>query len=230
MPLRDDGYVVIERALDSARVRSANDLVGRVLADDRPLGCERENNVLVPLRWDDPLVDSLLSTLAFVEAIRTAATATDLRWISGYVSARPANTGALGWHQDWWCWDHPVSLADAPPQIAALCYLDTVGTDNAALRVAPRSHRGPYDGADARTLQLGAGDVVVIDYRVLHATTPNTTDRQRDCVLLSFAPAWCDLPADIRAVGTTSSSRPSTDPGGTSSWTGEVPGQGLTCD
>ena len=46
---------------------------------------------------------------------------------------------------------------------------------------------------------LGSGcDVVVIDYRLLHATTPNTTERQRACVLLSFAPRWKELPADIR--------------------------------
>jgi ectoine hydroxylase-related dioxygenase (phytanoyl-CoA dioxygenase family) len=199
MPLCDHGYVVIERALDDACVRSARELVAAVLADDRPLGCVRDNNVLVPLRWDDALVDCLLNAAAFVESVRTAAVATDLRWISGYVSVRPAKTGPLAWHQDWWCWDHPVSFADTAPQIAALCYLDTIESENAALRVVPGTHRGPScDEAGARTLRLGAGDVVLIDYRVLHATTPNTTDRRRDCVLLSFTPRWRELPVDIR--------------------------------
>jgi Phytanoyl-CoA dioxygenase (PhyH) len=196
--LADDGFVVLRGVLDRATVLRAAELVAGVLADDRPLGCERENNLLVSLRWDDALVDQLLSTRAFVDSVRVASGATDLRWISGYVSVRPAYTGALAWHQDWWCWDHPVSFAGAAPQVAALCYLDSVAADNAALQVVPGSHRGSGKSADALTLLLGAGDVVVVDYRALHATTPNTTDRRRDCVLLSFTPRWGELPPDVR--------------------------------
>jgi hypothetical protein len=35
--------------------------------------------------------------------------------ISGYLSVKEPRTGALDWHQDWWCWDHPVSFEEPAP-------------------------------------------------------------------------------------------------------------------
>ena len=60
------------------------------------------------------------------------------------------------------------------------------------------SHHGAIDLARARTFDLGPGDLVVLDYRVAHATTANATWRRRDPVLLNFAPCWRELPADVR--------------------------------
>ena len=48
------------------------------------------------------------------------------------------------------------------------------------------------------TLPVLAGDVVVLDYRLLHGTTANLTSQRRDCVLLSFTPRWHALPEDLR--------------------------------
>ena len=39
---------------------------------------------------------------------------------------------------------------------------------------------------------------MIADYRLLHGTYPNTTAQRRDCVLLSFTPAWTQLPSEIR--------------------------------
>jgi hypothetical protein len=44
-----------------------------------------------------------------------------------------------------------------------------------------------------------AGDGVVLDYRLLHATHENASTHPRGCLLLSFAPSWGDLPTDIQA-------------------------------
>ena len=45
---------------------------------------------------------------------------------------------------------------------------------------------------------MRAGDAVVIDYRLLHGTHPNAGDARRDCLMLTFAPAWSQLPEDVR--------------------------------
>jgi ectoine hydroxylase-related dioxygenase (phytanoyl-CoA dioxygenase family) len=130
------------------------------------------------------------------DAIAAAAGGDDLRWISGYVTAKDPGSEALDWHRDWWCWDHPVSRRPAAAQIAVVVYLTATDERSGALRVVPGSHLAR--GAGEVTLRARPGDAVVLDYRLLHGTHPNAAATRRDAVLLSFAPSWRDLPDDVR--------------------------------
>jgi ectoine hydroxylase-related dioxygenase (phytanoyl-CoA dioxygenase family) len=49
------------------------------------------------------------------------------------------------------------------------------------------------------TIEVRAGDAVLLDYRLLHGTHANASPERRDCILLSFIPAWRELPVDILA-------------------------------
>ncbi len=217
-----DGYVVLPELLPAAAVASVRRAVGQKLDGPVVGACERPNNTLVPLRWNDDVVAAVTGD-AVVDRLTAALAAADLRWISGYVSVKAPHSPPLWWHQDWWCWDHPVSYRRAPAQVALLTYLSDTHTGNGALRVLPGSHRHSVPlhaalpeahsdestaldpGHDAMrdqqgqaTVALHAGDAVVLDYRLLHGTHANTTGQRRDCVLLTFAPAWAGLPLDIR--------------------------------
>jgi ectoine hydroxylase-related dioxygenase (phytanoyl-CoA dioxygenase family) len=168
-------------------------------------------------------VRRLISSPRRLAALATAVDAQDLRWISGYVSVKDAHSAPLWWHQDWWCWDHPVSYRREASQVAVLCYLADTTAANGALRVLPGTHRrsvalhsalpeahardaddlGPAhpamrDHPDQHTVAVRAGDAVVTDYRLLHGTHANTTPERRDCVLLTFVPSWRDLSASLR--------------------------------
>jgi hypothetical protein len=191
MALLDDGYVVIRGLLDPREVAAVR---GEIDALPRDPSCEREHNTLIPLRHDTPLVARTLERHA--ARIGMAIDAPDLRWISGYISVKDPHSAPLDWHQDWWCWDHPVSLRPEAAQIAVLAYLTDTDEHNAALRVRPGSHRGA--ATEPRTLPLRAGDAAVIDYRLEHGTHANATTTRRDCLILNFAPAWSTLPHDIR--------------------------------
>ena len=165
----------------------------------------------------------VLSDPGRIDRLGRAVGARDLRWISGYVSTKDPRSLALWWHQDWWCWDHPVSYRRRPVQVALLCHLTDTDHRSGALRVIPGSHAASTplhgalppahadasnaldrhhlsmaDDADQVTLALRAGDAAVLDYRLLHGTHANESRRRRDSLLLSFAPCWGDLPADIR--------------------------------
>ena len=182
--------------------------------------CERPNNRLLPLLWDDKLTELVA---AAHDRISTAIGARDLRWISGYVSVKEPHSPPLWWHQDWWVWDHPISRRLDPVQVAVLCYLSDTTVQTGALRVLPGSHAASVplhrvlpeahsdestaldldhpamsDQPDQITLELHAGDAVVTNYRLLHGTHANSGHHRRDCVLLSFAPHWGELPDDIR--------------------------------
>jgi hypothetical protein len=191
-----DGYALLPGwvpAGELARLRAAADAL---VASDAAPACPRPNNTLLPLRWSDELVALLLADPVRVAALADATDADDLRWISGYLSVKEPRTGALDWHQDWWCWDHPASYENAAPQVALLVYLSDTDERTGALRVRPGSHRG--EPRDPITLPVRAGDAVVLDYRLLHGTHANEAHARRDAVLLSFTPSWARLPQDIR--------------------------------
>lgn len=218
-----DGYVVLRHFLSGAELDGVRiDVEAHVGAPHHP-SCVRPHNTLLPLVWSDRIVDRLLGSVARMDAVRAATGADDLRWISGYISIKEAHSEPLWWHQDWWCWDHPVSFRPAPGQIAVLCYLSDTDVQSGALRVLPgshlrsspvhaflpeahmpgavlpASHPAVRDHAEQLTLAVAAGDAVAIDYRLLHGTHANRSGARRDCVLLSFTPSWRDLPEELRA-------------------------------
>ncbi|MDQ3858819.1 MAG: phytanoyl-CoA dioxygenase family protein [Actinomycetota bacterium] len=222
--LRRDGFLVLPAFLDDSELRKARTEVELVLAKPLRPGCDRPHNTLVPLRWTDLLVQRVLGAARRIERVVDEVGASDIKWISGYVSVKEPRSPALWWHQDWWCWCHPVTFEPSAPQIALLCYFDKTDERTGALRVLPGSHRRSLplhallpdahahaegdleashpamsDHPDQVTVAASAGDAVVIDYRLLHGTHPNTQARRRDCLILNFAPSWRQLPADIRA-------------------------------
>jgi hypothetical protein len=218
------GFVVLNALLEASELPEIRDLVASILCSPGEQVCRRPHNALFPLRWNDRPVQLVLDSSPRIELLRAVAGANDLRWISGYISIKEAHSPALWWHQDWWCWDHSASYQRSPVQMAVLCYLAETTIENGALRVLPGSHHAsapihahlpdahsrfptdpdPGDPAMSNlpgqvTLALKAGDAVVLDYRLLHGTHANTSDFRRDCIILNFAPAWRQLPEDIRA-------------------------------
>ena len=227
MPLSDfspSRFVILRSLLDKPEIATARSLVESLLLQPHDPSCVRPNNTLLPLRWNSPLVQLLLLAERRISRLREALHADDLKWISGYVSIKEAGSLPLWWHQDWWCWDHPVSYRREPPQIALLCYLADTGHRNGALRLLPGSHlsSAPIHASlpeahsqTAETLDakhiamtdldgqvtpvMRAGDAVAIDYRLLHGTHANAGSDRRDCILLSFTPSWRRLPDDVKA-------------------------------
>jgi hypothetical protein len=219
-----DGFVTLSGYLGQDEVALARALVESRLRQPSEPGCVRPNNTLLPLRWNDPLVQLLLLSERRMGALREAVGGSDLKWISGYISIKEASSPPLWWHQDWWCWDHAVSYRREASQIALLCYPADTEAHNGGLRVLPRTHLrssaihaslpeahsrsaqvldssdvAMTDHPDQVTPNLQAGDAVVIDYRLLHGTHGNASRVRRDCLLLSFTPCWRGLPEDVRA-------------------------------
>ena len=143
-----------------------------------------------------------------------ASRATGLRYSvpSGYVSVKDPRSAALWWHQDWWCWKHPISYQRPASQIAVLCYLSDTDEVSGALRFIPGSHRQStplhallpeahtrrQDELDAThpvvsdqpeqlTLTASAGDAIVIDYR----------DEQPGGAMQTLLPRFSGRPRDL---------------------------------
>lgn len=233
-----DGFVHLRGAIPSPTIIAVREHLRELQREDRPPACVRPNNLLVGLRWDEPIVGRLLGDAAFVGAVAEACAASDLRWISGYQSIRHARTAPLPWHQDWWCWDDPISAAVEPAQVAVVCFLEDVPDRGAAIRVLPGSHHTIPSGvrfddtgttsstvAGSVTVPASAGDAVVMDYRVLHGTTANQTDAHRSALIMNFAPAWHRLPERIQGhlISHQSLPSPGTRPAASSAVAGLLP-------
>jgi ectoine hydroxylase-related dioxygenase (phytanoyl-CoA dioxygenase family) len=238
-----DGFVRIDSFLSPAEVTVARRLVDKLAREPVDPSCVRPHNTLVPLRFNHPLVDLALRGRERVDRLAASVGASDLRWISGYVSIKEPKSGALWWHQDWWCWQHPASFASSAPQVAVLCYLRKTDRQSGALRVWPGSHRASTplhavlpgahrvgmegigwnhpamaDHREQVTLAACAGDAVVIDYRLLHGTHPNASSTRRNCLLLNFTPGWRDLRADLRAHLIRHPAQPGSDERAEAAW------------
>ena len=143
---------------------------------------------------------------------------------SGYVISKPPGGPALFWHQDWWGWEHPISRDDRIAQVALFLYMTDTTRENGCLRLIPGTHRRPHplhdlvdahdptlaevknpedaafaSHADEVDVPVTAGDVVVVDARLIHGAHPNRSGAERTNITLWWHPDYEDLPATIKA-------------------------------
>jgi hypothetical protein len=145
------------------------------------------------------------------------------RYMNGYIISKPAGGPGLYWHQDWWGWDHPLSYEPAPPMLFAMCYLTDTRRENGCLRAIPGSHRRRHrlhdllpdahtdhsdrgDGAgpehaivaEEADIAVRAGDLVLGDARMLHATHANRSAARRTVITMWYIPDFAGLPEAMR--------------------------------
>ncbi|MFD7666064.1 phytanoyl-CoA dioxygenase family protein [Streptomyces sp. NPDC059788] len=223
--METDGFCLIKGALPDDLVTRLRDLADRKLRSEKESHFRRyaHHGSLIPIHIEDDPHPDVLTSPALADAFRRLGF-TDPRWISGYVITKPPRSPGLWWHQDWWAWDHDLSFAHRPAQVFCMLYLQKTRRENGALRVIAGSHRNrhplhdalpephtqhiedqPQDSVshlpipDETTIDADAGDLVIGDVRVLHATHPNDRDTLRTAVDLLFTPDFRELPEEFRA-------------------------------
>ena len=145
-------------------------------------------------------------------------------WLAGYLISKSPRSPALFWHQDWWGWDHPLSYTSRLLSLGVMIYLSDTRRENGCLRVIPGSHRCQhrlhalpvaheeslshiedpdniaYQSDESEVaVEETAGDVVLLDPRLLHSAYPNETDEERSLITLWYLPEFNELPPTIRA-------------------------------
>lgn len=195
----------------------------------------RHHGSMLPLDYRDPLPQRLISHASTLRALRELGYQ-DPRWLSGYLISKPPRSPGLWWHQDWWAWDEPASFASDPPQLFVMYYLTDVDERNGCLRVIPGSHRRAHplhrELPDAHGMEIGrperassahqvredevsvgvrAGDAVVGDVRLLHATHPNASDARRSCITVWYLPTYAQLAPPLQAYVQAHPSQPPAD-------------------
>ena len=219
-----DGFCHVPGVLDPVALRATRDAaeaaLGTIGTDHRTQW--RSQGSLVPVA-DHPSFAPLIAHTGFQEMFGRLGLHGTL-FSSGYVISKPPGGPALFWHQDWWGWQHPISRGDRIAQVALFLYMTDTTRENGCLRLIPGTHRRPHplhDLVDAHDPKLAevknpddaafvahpdevdvpvtAGDVVVVDARLIHGAHPNRSARERTNITLWWHPGYEDLPASLRA-------------------------------
>lgn len=129
--------------------------------------------------------------------------------INMLIISKPPHGPPLYWHQDFREWNSPVAATPWPHQVCFSYYLSDTTKENGCLRVIPGSHRNWHPlhdllpNAHEREIQqikdfdspvftdaqgsidvpVCAGDLVILDARLLHSARANCTNQRRTLVL-----------------------------------------------
>lgn len=147
------------------------------------------------------------------------------KWSSGYVISKPPKSPPLFWHQDWWGWNDPCSYTPLPQQLFLMYYMIDTTPYNGCLRVIKGSHINRHElhdllpaahGAELQRVEdikhpafktypdeldipVKAGDLVIGDSRLLHASHSNQSEEDRTVITLWYHPYFDLLPSEMRA-------------------------------
>ena len=125
------------------------------------------------------------------------------------ILTKEAGGPPLYWHQDWMQWNDPLSLSPWTQKFALNYYLTDTSVENGCLKVIPGSHLKRFaihdrlvpaheqgarfideddpvmfsEDPDQVEVPVKAGDLVLLDARILHAADRNQTDERRTLVL-----------------------------------------------
>ena len=223
--LERDGFAVARNVLsqsECARYRSIAAELYRAQNDEQR-AARFSTGSLIPF-WTSQALGELIAGARLADLLRTGGFS-DPRFSNGYVVHKPPRSPRMFWHQDWFAWGHAASYFTAPLQVGCLIYLQPTERKNGALRLIPASHRRrssmhhptsreriamlrrgedlshPEFGShpDEITIDAGAGDAILLDARLLHATHDNASDEGRSVLLAWYATDFAACPGEIRA-------------------------------
>ena len=145
-------------------------------------------------------------------------------YTDGYVISKPPRSPRLFWHYDWFAWEDPTAYDATPQQVFLMYYLSDTRPTNGCLRAVPGSHihhnalhdliaephsRGLSEAGangaatttrpDELDIPVRAGDLLIGDARLLHATHANDSEARRTVITLWFQPDFAGLPDRIKA-------------------------------
>jgi hypothetical protein len=178
-----DGFCVLGRVVTDAELGELSEaafaLIEAAFAasgmSDRAQWAARVAQVPEPADWE-PRLGALERNPALLSAAAAAlgAPAARCAW-AHLVFKPPGEPRPLPWHADRPTWPLPAGVEG----VAAWLSLDALRTTSGGLRYAPGSHRANAPLQDPVTPQVSAGEAILHNADVLHASGPNNSGAWR---------------------------------------------------
>lgn len=213
--LDEEGYCVVPNVVPAGLLARLQAETNRILGA-LPKEHEKDNRSTGSMVtvYESPIFADLIALPEAQEALRSTGFSS-ATFSSGYIISKPAGSPRLFWHYDWAAWDAPESFTVRPtPQLFFMYYLTNTRRENGCLRVVPRSHiednaliplldeahtpellraadptRPAFsDRPDEVDVPITAGDLLIGDARLLHASHANASEERRTVITLWFHP------------------------------------------
>ena len=205
-----EGYVLLENILPDAFLAELRAETERLIAGHVEAPELRFQGQHIPVKAaDNAIIDKLLTWKPAFEALAALGFGDFNSHGSIIILTKEAGGPPLYWHQDWMQWNDPLSLSPWSQKFALNYYLTDTSVENGCLKVIPGSHlkRFPIhdrlvpaheqgarfiddddpvmfsEDPDQVEVPVKAGDLVLLDARILHAADRNQTDERRTLVL-----------------------------------------------
>ncbi len=223
--LLKDGYCVFENVLDEemlADLRKVSDkLIAEQSSEDKKLNYSKGSNITIT---EDPFFAELIAHPNALAALASLGY-TESRFSIGFIISKMPNSPRLFWHYDYAAWDDPDAFRETPQQLFLMYYLVDTTPHNGCLRVIPGSHvhdnplitelqeahteeltrADNLDSPDFSTrpdevdIPVKAGDLLIGDSRLLHATHANHSNDRRTVLTLFYHPDFQQLSEPVQA-------------------------------
>lgn len=212
--LLQQGYCVFEQVLDEEflnRIREVSErLLEKQTEEDIRANLTKGSNIPV---LDDPFFVELITWPKALGALHAMGFGQP-KFASGFIISKPSKSPELFWHYDYGFWKDPNCFAEIPQQLFLMYYLVDTSPHNGCLRVIPGSHlhdnplhqaleeahsddllqyRNPdsfsfSSRSDEVDVPVRAGDLVIGDSRLLHASHANKSDQRRTVITFWYFP------------------------------------------
>jgi len=178
--------------------------------------------VIEPVHELDPVLGALVDDPRLVVPMRQLVGSESLAlWTDKLNLKRPREGSAFGWHQDAPYWMHDCGHVDRLPNV--MVTFDDASEENGCFRVIRGSHTrgclpGTADGtqlggfytdpgafavSDEVLMAAPAGSAIFFDPFIVHGSLPNTSDRPRRAMVITYQPAGFPMlkSGRVRSVG-----------------------------
>ncbi|MEM7027965.1 MAG: phytanoyl-CoA dioxygenase family protein [Chloroflexota bacterium] len=222
--MQEEGYCVLENVADEALLDRTRNCVEAAIAEQDP---EKFTNWVAPGTLIDsynyPGLSGIVgnpTALATLDAIGLP----NSKFWKAVIISKPPGGPRLYWHQDCMMWNDPRAYSDFTPMMFLMYYLEDTTRHNGCLRLLPGTHRYRHplhDMGEAHTKDINsmadpndprfadypeeidvpmkAGDLVVGDARMFHATHANQSDQRRTVITIWFHPLYDDLTPEVQS-------------------------------
>ena len=207
---RDEGYLIIRRAL-------TDETIGRLIeAGNRLIATDERRNRYQTSEFYDGFRNCVVMDEAFIPLLTNEVTlplviqllGSNLQLSTSHLIYRhpdppgtPDTVRRPGWHRDGGRTQLDLGQGNYP-RLGLKCafYLTDLSQPNSGVTMlAPGSNQlseridipeGETDPANALEPLLNPGDCVIFEYRTWHAGAPNFSDITRKCVMIGYAYRW----------------------------------------
>ena len=222
--LVEDGYCVIPGLVSESLLDKTRACVDKALAE---VDAERREQTKAPGSLIDsnfyPELADLIGNPAALETLH-AMGLRDIKFWKAVIISKPPGGPRLYWHQDCIMWQDERAYSDNAPMIFLMVYLEDTTRENGCLRLLPRTHRRRHilhDMGEAHTKDINrmdnpddpryldypneadvpvkAGDLVVGDARMFHASHANNSDSERRLITIWFHPFFSQLDESVQS-------------------------------